>query len=536
MRTNVKFTHFLFLIPIIPLLVLKDYSYHWDGIDYAWQLEHVPFPYLFHQHHLIFTPFMKILFLGISSFGLKIRSLDFMIFVNIVVGIFYLVICYFLLKRIFKDKQYIALIGISFITLSYTFGTYWRNVDAYMIPLAIITFILYRVVRFDSQPLKVDLFDWFLLLLATIFHQTSILILPALIFAQYNSFSQKRIARLTAVVTGFFISLAGLYLLVYYSMSPHITHKSFFKWIRGYAAEDYWIFSKYHGTGRILYQSLRESVISHRVLFLAPVKSQLIFSDEKVLYGHFSFFIFLGWFIFFLIACAIIYGAVRLLLNPKSRMHAIFLITWILPFLVLFQVYSTDNSFYRMLYLLPLVIFFMTALTHFMKTRIDRTSSAIFLMGFILFNLIFGFIPESNAISNPTLTYAKEVEESTSPRDLFIFSPSPDYHPKVYLEYFTDRDVFTIRHLPSSERSTLSDEQLKALCNQSRKWLMDNYNNFYFSRGVTNYSMDYMQISTLDQNKKLPELLILDMSQIKFIDVIEIGTYPFNHAEILEYK
>jgi len=536
MRKSIKFRQILFLIPILLLLILKNYSYYWDGVDYAWQVEKAPIQYLFHQHHLVYTPFMKLIYLGITDLGLNIRSIDLMIALNIIAGLFYLVICYRLLKCIFSDYKYAAPAGTLLIGLSYTFATYWRNVDAYIIPLALTSLIMYRITRNGIQNLNVELLDWLLLLLATIFHQISILVLPALVFAQYHSSSKNQKLRLLAIITVFFVSLSGLYLLTFHFMSPHLTHESFFKWVSGYAMGDYWIFKKVQGFPQIVCLSLKESLSSNKALFLAPIKGWVLLSNEYVIYGNFKIFNFLSWVLFIFMSGAIIAGAIGMFSNRKSGFLAKFLFIWIAPFIILFQVFTPSNNFYRMFYLLPFVIFLLTFVAGILKTSFDKISGIVFIIIFICFNFAFGFITESFPSSNQTLTYAKDVQELTSPRDLFIFSPSPDYQPRIYLNYFTDRDVFMIRHLPSRDRADLSDEQMKVVCNQSRKWLMDNYDNFYFSRGVVNYSDDYLEISTLDQNKKLPEMLVLHMSQIEIKEITEITSYPFNHADILEHK
>jgi len=534
-RTKSSFLFIIFLIPVIPLLLIRNYAYYWDGVDYAWQVENAPFQYLFHPHHLVYTPFMKALFLGFSSFGLNIRSLDFMIVLNILFGIVYLFLCYFLLKRIFINKQYLAPLGTLIIAITYTFGTYWRNVDAYIIPLAITTLILYRIIQPDLRSLKVSLLDWFLLLLAVLFHQISILALPAVAFAQYYTYSKKRIIKTLLVITGFSISLAIIYVFVFYSMSPHLTHKSFFKWVSEYAVRDYWIFNKINGLPQIIFQSFRESVLSHKMLFLASVRPWIFLCEDKIMYGRFSFFNYLSWMIFILITFAIIFGAIKLFSNKYYRLLAVFLFIWTAPFIIIFQIFTPDSSFYRLFYLFPFVIFILTTALHFIRTKLDWMGITLFITGLIVINYTFGFITESFKAINPYLDYAKEVQELTSPRDLFIFSPFPDYSTRIYLSYFTDRDVLMIRLLQSRERASLDDEQLTTLCNESKKWLLSNYDNFYFSRGIVNYSNDFLRISTLDQNKNLPELLVLHKSQIVFTDITEIGTYPFNHAILEDY-
>ena len=525
---------------ILVLACIRNYAFYWDGVAYAWQVENSPFSDIFHQHHLIFTPFCKIIYIALISSGLQVRSLGVMVGVNIVFGLIYLYLCHEIIRRIFPNPRWLAPLGILLIAFSYTFGTFWRNVDAYIIPLTIITIIILRIIPKDSGVFRAGIYEWILLFIAILFHQISALLLPALIFAQWETPSRRRVLSLIINLALLTISLAGVYLLVFYLMSPHLTRPSFFEWISGYAKDSdhtWWIFNRIHGFFNIMFVSFQQSMLSHKFLFISSIKPSIWWGEDKIVIGNYKIYFGLSWFIFTLFILAIVYGIKNQISDSRTRKLVWLLLVYIAPYIIFFQFYCPKASLFRMFYFLPLVIFILAGIKAYIKTRFHKITGLIFLLMFIGINFVFGFIPESFPSSNTYLNDAKAIREQTTKRDLFIFSPHRDSHTfqsRVYLQYFGDRDVIILGNYPVWLLKAMTPEELKNACGESRRWFIQNYDNFYFNI-VKNKPEDFIKMTPFVKSRDIPDQLILQMKQIHYLSVIKLNVYVFHKGEIREY-
>jgi hypothetical protein len=362
----------------------------------------------------------------------------------------YLSACYLILRRIFADFPIAAPLGTFFIAISYTFGTFFRNASPYMIPMSICSLIFLRIIwqSRKEQRFHVTSWDWILLFLAVLCHQIALLVMPAVIFAQMMAVNRYRSRIIIRNIFAFFTALWGIYLVVYYFAVPNPAGVSFFTWVSGYARINFWVFTEVHGFIPVIQKSAIESLMSHKALFIAPVDRTLLrLHDFNMAFGNDYLDSAIGWILFLVIVTFIASGICHLTLNKTHKSLSIFLLIWILPNIVLFQLFTPYQSFYRMFYLFPLVIFFLEGIRKIKWKGLVLICGIFLLLCFVYNNFARGFIPESIPLNNPHLAFAQQVKMNTTDRDTFLFGKG-DYFAGFYVRYFGNRDIFWITQFP----------------------------------------------------------------------------------------
>jgi len=537
--SNRIFLYFLFFIPVVVLIVMKNYAYYWDGISYAINLENLPIEHTFHRHHLVYTPFCYAIYLVISKIGISMRSIDFLIILNIIFGLIYLTACFLIFKMIFHDFPIAAPLGTMFIAISYTFGTYFRNTTPYLIPMAICAVVFLRIISQsrNEKNLRVTPVDWILLFIAVLFHQIALLMLPAVIFAQMMSVNQYRSRIIIRNILIFSISFFGIYLMIFYLTGLYTTQTSFLNWMSGYAFTDFWVFREAKGFLPAIQKSTVESIISHKALFVAPVERSLlrVFEFNRTFSDDFQDR-WVGWILFIVIIAFILCGIGSMLRNHAHQRLAKFLLIWILMHIAFFNLFTPYQNFYRMFYLLPLAILMLEGIKKTRWTRVNLTFGIILLLTFTYVNFLRGFVPESLPENNPYLVFSKKVEEKTDKHDLFIFTMFPDYHYGLYLQYFGNRDVFWLRDFQSYRYPGANFEKLWTISQQTRDFINDNYNKLYLPIETIIPKTGCLRLVHKKQLNYDFELLLLMPMQISTSSFNQLGSRYFYEVELIEYK
>jgi hypothetical protein len=533
-----SYSSFLYFLPIVILAGIPNYAWYWDGIEFSWAIENDPVQACFHPHHLIFTPFFKAIYFMTEGIGLNLTALQIMVCANIIFGLIFLFFCYKIFKKLFPDSRDIV-VQITLITaFSYTFASHFRNTSTYLIPITLLIIIIYRVYASTQKGLKISNIDWLLLLIATMFHQVSILALPALAFAQYHSSESNRLSLALKYFAGFVIVSLLFYFLVFLTFVPKEVI-DFPKWIVAYSTKKFWVFSDFQGLIPTILKSLYQGLLSHKALFLAPVDRGIVFP-----YGYkFSPFawyagFYSGWILFVAGTGLMIYGIKCSLLDLHYRLKSLFLIVWIVPFLLFFQFFTPYQSFYRMFYLAPLMIFIITASGNILKfQKKGSLLLPLIVLWFIAHNLIFGLIPDANPSNNPYLVDAKDLKKITNERDLILCFPDLDYQKTVYMRYFSNRDVFSVRHFKPITHPDIAYEEYWDICTASQNWIKKNYDHIYLSEGLGRIPKDYLRIVPTFKQQDPPPLILLFLPQIYILETIETSTGSiFNRIELYEYE
>jgi len=517
------------------LIGLKNYAYYWDGVDIAYYLNNPTHPKMFHQHHLLFAPLCYSLFYILSKLGIILKSLDFLVYLNIISGIIFLIIVYVSLNNLFPKSAFSGAVGVLIIGVSYIYGTYLRNSDQYIIPITICSFIILRLIRHFRRTfrLTVSWHDWVLLYIAIMLHQMSLFMIPALVYADLQTDDKYRFKK---PLVHFLILIVGLfltYVLVYFLVNPSHSFWPFLNWAIGYGKKEFWVFKENRPGISIMNLSIKEGIHSSKALFIAPIDrySVLRLHEFKLVYGNEVVGKFLGWFLYGHFLTFTVYGFYRMLTDTKLKNLSIFFALWILPLMLFMQIFVPYACFYRLFYLFPLIIFIVACINSYLKSREDIIVGYIVLAIYICTNFIYGFIPESIPSNNPYLMFARYVKENSSQNDLFIM-PLDDYFYAKYLRYFGDRDVVKDRYFFVRNYREYPMEEVKSITNKTREWINNRYDNIYIYRVTSIPNIGYLMLIPLFYRPDSPEYLVLNVNQIRYTEKVNFLDMAFHKMEV----
>jgi len=206
--------------------------------------------------------------------------------------------------------------------------------------------------------------------------------------------------------------------------------------------------------------------------------------NEHVIYDGDPFFgLLIGWFLFVAIVYLMINGFKRLNSNNYYKYMTRYFIAWILPFVILFQFFTPYNSFYRLFYIIPIVILITSSSLVLFKPVKNKIFGIILIIGFVFINFNFGFIPESNKLNNRYYVSAMEIKTNTTKQDLFIFPASTDFKDGVYVRYFGERNISFFKQFRVENYPEITEKEYLNIIAKSKTWFIENYKNIYIAYG-----------------------------------------------------
>ncbi len=173
----------LFLAILGVYLALPNRNYCYDSVAYAWFIKSGRA--LFHPHHLLHSPLGFLLVRGLRFLGIPASPMVTMQTLNSLAGalgvwLFFRTLCR-LCQNLFSAVVFSLLLGFSF--------TYWYNSienEVMIIPLAILMYILLRLVALTSERQTAEPFFWMKLgiagSLAVLFYEMHIVLPIAVLF------------------------------------------------------------------------------------------------------------------------------------------------------------------------------------------------------------------------------------------------------------------------------------------------------------------------------------------------------------------
>lgn len=213
------------------------------------------------------------------------------------------------------------------------------------------------------------------------------------------------------------------------------------------------------------------------------------------------------------------------------------MLIWIFPFILLFQIFTPYNNFYRLFYILPLAVFLIKGVSGYWGSGKIRFS------GFDLFNIIgliliviflsinfgFGFLPESKQYNNPLGVFANDVSKKTSDNVVFIFFGEPDIYFKyrTYLRYFGKRDVFLIWQYQSDKHSQVQFDRIDEIADKTEKWLKNSHEYTYIVNQEGIEFAPYNLIIPPDSKPGYPETMIIRDDMFEDAENIDIAGMQF---------
>jgi hypothetical protein len=379
-------------------LALPTRAYYWDGVAFAIAIEHdYPLRGLLHPNHLLYMPFGRMLWVAAQATGVSTRALYLLQRVNSVLAFASVLLVYRLL-RVKGVERGTAVAGALVMAFSATWWKYSTDCDAY---IAAIFFLLLAWLFLENGR-------WFpaalALAAAMLFHELSILILPAALLAA----APKRRLRLAALALA---PVAAVYFWAYHVVRGDWALAGFPSWLVSHSPDSRFSFSPLHDAGLSLLGTLR--------LFFGGKPAAAV---PDLLTATLVLVALAG-----LIALAmLLWRAGRVRLGALSGP----LVAWAAVYVVFLFVWMPQNTFYRLFYLPPLILL---AADLTWPTRGREIGGAI---AVVLFSANLGLMiyPDSRIDHNPPLACAVRFEPQWPAGTPIVFSR---FHPDLWtISYF----------------------------------------------------------------------------------------------------
>lgn len=211
--------------------ITKNYTFDTIGFVYAIR-EQITFQ-IFHSYHIIFLP-VQILLLKIFQ---PSDNLVFLQNVNALVGIIALLLLYFILFKVSKNRI------LSFMTVLIAGTTLWffrYSVDLELKVYNAVSILLTVLILLNYRNDKKHLFCYLLpsYVLQILFHQINVFFLPALVFVLFMR--KTKIIDIIYFIAITFFSVFLIYFLIGIIYIEITSIKDFFYWITYYQQLGYW--------------------------------------------------------------------------------------------------------------------------------------------------------------------------------------------------------------------------------------------------------------------------------------------------------
>jgi hypothetical protein len=442
--------------------------YYWDGVVFATVCEIGSLHETIHPHHLLFNFVSDILFELVRMHAPGVRALSFLIFMSSIFGALTIYFSHLIFRTIF-NREGLAIATTSFMGFSFTFWHFSTDANAYIISAFFPVLASYLLLTMDNFPIHRFRLTWVSIVfsIGILLHQVVVLFYPVYFFwmVVFKFKDKKRkftipmrilLIILPALITG------SMYFLIGRVFFQYTTPDEYWNWITSYGHQKRWWFGN-ENAGFLAFS--RAVMVSHL---------KLMFYPDYIRYGllnfsHLSivdfikklltlvslitvFLVFIRGFIYLL-------GAIG-----KRRFYAALLLLWILPYFIFFTFFTPQFEFYRLYYLLPLMVIFALGLKGFFEKpsfeeldlpiHPNKLSGWVFvlLVVFGIYNYALGINPGMKEENNPWLMQARTFV-SIAPSDSILVVPFSDERTEEYsrtanlVKYFGTQDVlFAKRH------------------------------------------------------------------------------------------
>ena len=379
-------------------LALPTRAYYWDGLAFAIAIEHdYPLRGLLHPNHLLYMPFGRMLWVAAQGAGLSTRALFLLQRVNSVLAFASVLLVYRLL-RMKGIKRGTAVAGALAMAFSATWWKYSTDCDAY------VTAIFCLLVAWFFLETGRWLPAAFALAAAMLFHELSILILPAALL----TLPARQRFRLAALALA---PVAAVYLWAYRVVQSQGAMAGFPRWLVSHSPDSSFSFAPL--------RNMWLSVLGTVRLFFGGKPAAVV---PDLLTGSLV-----------LVALAALI-ALAILLRRAGRVRfgapSMPLLVWTAVYVVFLFVWMPQNTFYRLFYLPPLILL---AADLSWPARGREILGAVFV---VLFSANFALLiyPDSRVDHNPTLACALRFEPQWPAGTPIVFER---FHPDLWtISYF----------------------------------------------------------------------------------------------------
>jgi hypothetical protein len=390
--------HLLLLLPLVVYLALPTRAYYWDGLAFAIAIEHdYPLRGLLHPNHLLYMPLGRMLWVAAQAIGLSTRVLFLLQRVNGVLGFASILLVYRLL-RMKGIECGTAVAGALVMAFSATWWKYATDCDAYI--AAIFCLLLGWLFLASGRWIS----GAFALAAAMLFHELSVLVLPAALLAAPG----KRRFPLAVLALA---PVGAVYLWAYRVVHGDWAMGGIPGWLVSHSPDSGFSFAPFRDAGRSLLGTLR--------LFFAGKPSGVV---RDVLTAT------------VLLVALVTVIALAMLLRRAGRPQfgtlSRPLLLWAAVYVCFLFVWMPQNTFYRLFYLPPLIL--LAAEVSWSVRGREIAGAAVVLLFSANFALL--IYPGSRVENNPPLACAMRFEPQWPGGTPIVFER---FHPDLWtISYF----------------------------------------------------------------------------------------------------
>lgn len=432
---------------ILILMVLLLYgffstkSYYWDGVKFALRIESFPQDarYWTDPNHLIYTVAGGLLWRLMQVFHIDIRAIEVLQWLDIAAGIAGLTLFYACCRQLGLSRNATALFSVA-LALSAGWWNYSTDINSYLITNTLLLACLLVLLR---QP-RLHLL-WVALLLsgATMFHQIAALFGVALLVAWLMA--QRPLLRIIGS-----LSLAALLSLsaqfIAYRTNPMLQEphpvgvvsaditgaagiQSFVDWLT--------IHSEDSGFQRSIAAAVAGTATGTLKMFVGGKLADLRFAKGSVLLATAAIACLMYWLLRRLWGGVPNDGWDEPVDSYADRFPRYLLPTWIATFVLFLAIWMPYNSFYRLLYLPPLLLW--VGVAYRSKVNAKFSSLLVVVLAISCWNFVAYIYPRSLPERNEVLMASQAISKRWHADDF------------VYYENF-HTDNWTIRYFNMNTR------------------------------------------------------------------------------------
>lgn len=457
----------LFICVLLLYLITLTRNFYWDGIDFAWDIEAAAGPgaALFHPNHLIYNFIGYFAYHICAAAGVGARALTALQLVNCVLGALSVVLFFRVLLAGLKSL-YLSLALTALFACAATWWKYATDADSYVASVCLLIICLHLVLP-GRRPRALPLAAAHAA--AMLFHQLALFAAPALLFGLWRQTANRSRQRRWLTLAQYAITAGGLtaaaYCAAFYLLTKSLPARAFARWLTNYSPE--------HGFSFAPWGNLVHTLRGHVRLFAGgrmTLLSGLVTPPVVVL-------------IVLLVAVVLLLGyllaryglefdalrhAARVRDGRLGELRALCLF-WIAPYLAFLFIFIPQNTFYRLLYLPPLILLAGTLLAPIeaQPTHTHRYRLALLVAALALSNLVFFIYPYTHTRNNPPLALALELGRRW-PAGTVVYYASSSTDNRL-CRYFSPAAVW--RQLPPGQLEEQERELRTAQAGGAEVWL-----------------------------------------------------------------
>ena len=500
----------------IPFFFLAVYiaiptsMYYTDGLDFAFFLQRDEFgPEGIHPHHPLFLPLMRTIYQAIL---VLIPGLKSMVFLQTVSAISGAAGIWFFMKilRAWGEGKSSSAIGGFFLGSIFGYWHFSTDASAYIPAFAIMLAGMLTVFSSRNFSAKRALYAGLICATAVLIHELAFLgVIAAGYFLFFNPDKKKYPLRsslgFTAVLIGMIVIAISASYLVLRNSFPEIPI-GFWQFVTSHADNRYFWTIANIPTRKLLFEVAR----SHTHLFFHLKPWEWVYflnsrGDSMATVAFYRGFTCIS----AIVVCASIVAHRG---KTKEKRH---LLTsqyfWLLIVFCFTTAFVTENHFYRIFYLPPLIAIF----GEFLKITFQRIKfaikpiTAIAVGAYFIHVLTMGILMDYPERANPFYSDTNQVDNFSGKNNLVVFSAEERYRTKYY-RYFGKNDCIRITSRVAylnywddiwPNRDLISD--------QTAEHFSANYNNVLITGRSLEQGEQYLLFSTFNLPGKHPEIMMI---------------------------